>query len=51
MMTVITAATSKAARAKLDDYRSYVSEEGALVLMSGWTGVDFSKYELDEPIR
>ena len=51
MMTVITAATSKAARAKLDDYRSYVSEEGALVLMSGWTGMDFSKYGLDEPIR
>jgi FMN-dependent oxidoreductase (nitrilotriacetate monooxygenase family) len=51
MMTVITAATSEAARAKLEDYRSYVSEEGALVLMSGWTGVDFSQYGLDEPIR
>jgi alkanesulfonate monooxygenase len=51
MMTVITAATSEAARAKLDDYRSYVSEEGGLVLMSGWTGVDFSKYGPDEPIR
>jgi hypothetical protein len=35
MMTVITAATSEAARAKLEDYRSYVGEEGALVLMSG----------------
>jgi FMN-dependent oxidoreductase (nitrilotriacetate monooxygenase family) len=50
MMTVITAATGAAARAKLADYRSYVSEEGALVLMSGWTGVDFSQYRLDEPI-
>src|SRR5437660_12384733 len=50
MMTVITAATSDAARAKLEDYRSYVSEEGALVLMSGWTGLDFSKYGPDEPI-
>jgi alkanesulfonate monooxygenase SsuD/methylene tetrahydromethanopterin reductase-like flavin-dependent oxidoreductase (luciferase family) len=28
MMTVITAVTSEAARAKLADYRSYVSEEG-----------------------
>jgi alkanesulfonate monooxygenase SsuD/methylene tetrahydromethanopterin reductase-like flavin-dependent oxidoreductase (luciferase family) len=27
-----------------------VSEEGALVLMSGWTGLDFSKYRPDEPI-
>jgi len=35
MMTVITAATSEAARAKVEDYRSYASEEGALVLMSG----------------
>jgi alkanesulfonate monooxygenase len=51
MMTVITAATSEAARGKLEDYQSYVSEEGALVLMSGWTGVDFSKYGPDEPVR
>jgi hypothetical protein len=51
MMTVITAATSEAARAKLEDYRFYVSKKGALVLMSGWTGNDFSKYEPDEPIR
>jgi FMN-dependent oxidoreductase (nitrilotriacetate monooxygenase family) len=51
MMTVIAAETSAAAQAKLEEYRAYVSEEGALVLMSGWTGVDFSRYELDEPIR
>jgi FMN-dependent oxidoreductase (nitrilotriacetate monooxygenase family) len=51
MMTVITGPTSEAAQAKLEDYQSYVSEEGALVLMSGWTGVDFSKYGPDEPIR
>jgi FMN-dependent oxidoreductase (nitrilotriacetate monooxygenase family) len=51
MMTVITAATSAAARAKQEEYRSHVSEEGALVLMSGWTGIDFSKFGLDEPIR
>ena len=50
MMTVITPATSRAARDKLEDYRSHVSEEGALVLMSGWTGVDFSRYGFDEPI-
>ena len=46
MMTVITAATSEAARAKLEDYRSCVSEKGALVFMSGWTGVDLSRYRL-----
>jgi len=51
MMTVITAATAETARSKLEEYRSYASEEGALVLMSGWTGVDFSASQLDEPIR
>ena len=51
MMTVITAPTSKAAEAKLEEYRSFASEEGALVLMSGWTGVDFSTSRFDEPIR
>ena len=51
MMTVISAATSRAARDKLEDYRSHVSEEGALVLMSGWTGIDFSQFGFDEPIR
>jgi FMN-dependent oxidoreductase (nitrilotriacetate monooxygenase family) len=50
MMTVITGPTSQAAQEKLEQYRSYVSEEGALVLMSGWTGVDFSKFGPDEPI-
>ncbi len=48
---MITAATSEAARAKLADYRSYVSEEGALVPMSGSISVDFSKHGFDEPIR
>ena len=51
MMTVITAPTGSDAHAKLEDYRSYVSEEGALALMSGWTGIDFSRLELDEPLR
>ena len=51
MMTVITAPTAQAAQDKYDDYRSYVSEEGALVLMSGWTGVDFSQLDLDEIVH
>ncbi len=51
MMTVITAATGEAAHKKLQDYQCYVSEEGALALMSGWTGVDFSTLPPDEPVR
>ncbi len=51
MMTIITAATREAAENKLRDYLSYVSEEGALALMSGWTGLDFSTLPPDEPVR
>ncbi|GGC89677.1 LLM class flavin-dependent oxidoreductase [Chelatococcus reniformis] len=51
MATVVLAETDRAAQAKLDDYRSYVSHEGALTLMSGWTGVDFSQLALDQEVR
>jgi FMN-dependent oxidoreductase (nitrilotriacetate monooxygenase family) len=49
--TLITAPTSTEAHAKHADYRRYASDEGALALMSGWTGIDLSKYALDEPLR
>ncbi len=51
MLTVITDTTPARARAKHDDYLNYVSTEGALTLMSGWTGVDFSRLGLDEVVR
>ena len=51
MLTVIVGETEPAARAKHADYVAHVSHEGALALMSGWTGVDLSAYRLDEPIR
>jgi long-chain alkane monooxygenase len=51
MMTAITAPTRAEAEDKLADYRRHVSEEGALALMSGWTGVDFSRLPPDEPVR
>jgi len=51
MATVITARTGAAARAKLEEYRAHASEIGALVLMSGWTGVDFSRLGLDDVVR
>ena len=50
MLTVITGRTTKEAHDKLADYRSHVDEEGALALMSGWTGLDFSKLDPDAPI-
>ncbi len=51
MMTVVTDTTNRRAHEKLADYRRYASEKGGLVLMSGWTGIDFSRLALDEVVR
>ncbi|MCB8877012.1 LLM class flavin-dependent oxidoreductase [Acidisoma silvae] len=51
LTTAIVGATPEAAREKHADYRRYVSIPGALTLLSGWTGIDFSAYDLDEPVR
>ncbi|HWJ75206.1 MAG TPA: LLM class flavin-dependent oxidoreductase [Kaistia sp.] len=46
--TVITAPTTAEARDKHAEYRRHASRAGALVLMSGWTGVDFSRFAADD---
>jgi long-chain alkane monooxygenase len=51
MMTVIVAPTDSEAKAKLADYRRYADTEGALTLMSGWTGVDFSRFDPDQVVE
>ena len=51
MATVITGRDEAEARAKLADYRRYVSAESVLVALSGGSGIDFGKYALDEPLR
>ncbi len=51
LTTAIVGRTDEEAREKHADYRRYVSHAGALALMSGWTGIDFSIYDLDEPVR
>jgi FMN-dependent oxidoreductase (nitrilotriacetate monooxygenase family) len=51
MMTVITDSTPQAARDKYQDYLGYVSEDGALALMSGWTGLDFGAMAHDQVVR
>ncbi|MFZ6746060.1 LLM class flavin-dependent oxidoreductase [Undibacterium sp. JH2W] len=47
---IITAESSEAAKAKYQEYRQYIDIEASLVLLSGWTGVDFSKLPLDATI-
>jgi len=48
---IVTGATTEEARAKFDDYRTHVDIEGALALLSGWTGIDFSRYDPDAVIE
>jgi FMN-dependent oxidoreductase (nitrilotriacetate monooxygenase family) len=47
---IITGATEDEAQARLDDYRRHIDVQAALTLLSGWTGVDFSRHHLDDTI-
>jgi alkanesulfonate monooxygenase len=51
LLTAIVAPTDAEARDKLADYRRYADFEGALTLMSGWTGVDFSRLDPDQVVQ
>jgi alkanesulfonate monooxygenase len=51
MATIIAGRTGNEARDKYEDYRRYVTPEAALAMFSGWTGIDFSTYDPDAPIR
>ena len=50
-MTLIVGGTDAQAQEKLAEYRKYASYEGALTLMSGWTGIDFSSCDPQEPVK
>jgi FMN-dependent oxidoreductase (nitrilotriacetate monooxygenase family) len=49
--SVIVAATDAEARDRLAEYRGWIDDEGSLALLSGWSGIDLSRYGLDEPIQ
>lgn len=51
LATVIVAETDEQAREKYADYRRYVSVEGALALYGGWSGIDLSALDPDEPLE
>ncbi|BDH46922.1 hypothetical protein TUM12370_29660 [Salmonella enterica subsp. enterica serovar Choleraesuis] len=51
LQTVIVDETDTAAQDKWREYKSYVSYEGALALLSGWTGIDFSQYQPDQVLN
>jgi FMN-dependent oxidoreductase (nitrilotriacetate monooxygenase family) len=47
MISIVVDETPAAARHKAEDYASYASPEGALALLSGWSGKDYAR-PLDE---
>jgi FMN-dependent oxidoreductase (nitrilotriacetate monooxygenase family) len=51
LQTVIVDETDAKAKAKYEDYKQYIDLDGALALGSGWMGIDFGAYGLDEPLR
>jgi FMN-dependent oxidoreductase (nitrilotriacetate monooxygenase family) len=51
-INVVVAKTEAAAKARVEEYKHYTDTEGALALLSGWTGIDFSTYDdWDEPLK
>lgn len=50
-ITPVVGATEEEAQEKYEELLSYVSYEGTLALLSGHTGVDFSKYDPDEYVE
>lgn len=51
MLCPIIADTHEAAVAKYQELLSYGSEDGALALFGGWTGIDLAQYGDDEELR
>lgn len=51
LLTVITGESDEAAQAKYRDYLSYANGEGMLSFYGGWTGIDFSQYDPDQPLE
>ena len=48
--TIVTGRTDQEAQEKFADYQHYASSEAALVHAAASMGIDFSKYDIDEPI-
>jgi FMN-dependent oxidoreductase (nitrilotriacetate monooxygenase family) len=49
--SVVTAPTERQAREKFEDYKRHASREAGLAHFSASTGIDYSRYDLDAPIR
>lgn len=48
---IVTGGSEAEARRKYDEYCEQADYQGALSLLGGWTGIDFSVFEPDQPIE
>ncbi|EEY15352.1 hypothetical protein D7B24_001688 [Verticillium nonalfalfae] len=51
LLCPVIASTQEKAQARYEEFLSYGSEDGALALFGGWTGIDLAKYGDDEELR
>ncbi|SHO63569.1 FMN-dependent oxidoreductase, nitrilotriacetate monooxygenase family [Pseudoxanthobacter soli DSM 19599] len=51
LVTLIVDETDEKAEAKFREYQSHASYDGALVFMSGWSGIDFGQYAPTDLVR
>lgn len=51
MLTVIVDETAERAQARYEAYRARASYEGALALLSGWTGIDLARYLPEDTLQ
>ncbi|KAG7125719.1 Dimethyl-sulfide monooxygenase like protein [Verticillium longisporum] len=51
LLCPVIASTQEKAQARYEEFLSYGSEDGALALFGGWTGINLAKYGDDEELR
>lgn len=51
LLSIVTDETDAKAQAKFKEYQRYGSYDGALTLLSGWSGVDFSQYQPTDKVE
>ncbi|HAW6996665.1 TPA: NtaA/DmoA family FMN-dependent monooxygenase [Acinetobacter baumannii] len=51
LLSIVTDENDTKAQAKFKEYQSYGSYDGALTLLSGWSGVDFSQYQPTDKVE
>ena len=51
LLSIVTDENDDKAQHKFKEYQSYSSYDGALTLVSGWSGVDFSQYQSQDKVE